>query len=99
MTDVKIATGLLVDAFQNRYDDAILITGDADQKPAIEHVRKLYPTKNVYVCFPPSRKSYDLRAIATGVLVANEESFRKSQFDNVVTTSPGRTVTKPPSWR
>ena len=99
MTDVKIATGMLVDAFHNRYDDAILVSGDADQKPAIEHIRKLYPSKNVYVCFPPARKSYDLQTVASGIIPVIEEHFRKSQFDAVVTTSPGRSVTKPPSWR
>jgi uncharacterized LabA/DUF88 family protein len=99
MTDVKIATGMIVDAFQSRYDDAILVSGDADQKPAVDHVRKLFPDKNIYVCFPPSRKSYHLEAAATGVITAHEENFRKSQFPQVVTTAPGRSVTKPPSWR
>lgn len=99
MTDVKIATGMLVDAFQDRYDDAILISGDADQKPAIEHIRALYRSKNVFVCFPPARKSYDLQTVASGIISTTEEMFRKSQFDNVVTTSPGRSVSKPPTWR
>lgn len=99
MTDVKIATGMLVDAFHDRYDDAILVSGDADQKPAIEHVRKLYPKKNVLVCFPPARKSYDLQTVASGIVAVTEETFRKSQFETVVITSPGRSVTKPASWR
>jgi uncharacterized LabA/DUF88 family protein len=99
MTDVKIATGMIVDAFQNRYDDAILVSGDADQKPAIDYVRKLFPDKSAYVCFPPSRKSYHLETSATGVITAHEENFRKSQFPQVVTTSPDRSVTKPASWR
>jgi uncharacterized LabA/DUF88 family protein len=99
MTDVKIATGLLVDAFQDRYDDAILVSGDADQKPAIDHVRRIFPDKRVYVCFPPSRKSYDLERSASGVITATEESFRKSQFPVVVTTAANRSVVRPGSWR
>jgi hypothetical protein len=35
---------------------------------------------------------------ASGVISATEH-FRKSQFPVVVSTAPGRSVTKPPSWR
>lgn len=99
MTDVKIATGMIVDAFQDRYDDAILVSGDADQKPAIDHITRLFPKKKVYVCFPPSRKSYDLEKAATAVIGALETNYRNSQFPVVVSTSVGRSVTKPGSWR
>jgi len=98
MTDVKIATTMLVDAFQNRFDDAILISGDADQKPTIEEISRLYPSKRVYVCFPPSRKSYDLERAAYGRIDAMEEHYRKSQFAPVVDTAAGRTVTRPDKW-
>lgn len=100
MTDVNIATHLIVDAYQGRFDDAILISGDADQRPALEAVIKLFKPRGtrVFVCFPPSRKSYDLESAASGIINATEEQFRKSQFPIVVDTAKGRTVTKPTSW-
>jgi Protein of unknown function DUF88. len=98
MTDVNIATHLIVDAYQNRYDDAILMSGDADQVPSVTRVRQLFTDKRVYVCFPPSRKSYDLERAATGLVVATEESYRKSQFPIVVDTAKNRTVTRPDKW-
>jgi uncharacterized LabA/DUF88 family protein len=98
MTDVNIATNLIVDAYQDRYDDAILMSGDADQVPSVTRVRQLFTDKRVYVCFPPSRKSYHLEGAATGVVVANEENYRTSQFRQVVDTAKGRTVTRPNKW-
>lgn len=98
MTDVHIATRLVADAHRNWYDDAILVTGDSDQVPAVKHVRALFPEKRVLACFPPSRKSYHLESVASSVVEAMEENYRKAQFDTVVETSPGRTVTRPSKW-
>ncbi len=48
--DVKIATDLLVGAYENLYDDAIVISSDTDLIPAIQKVKEL--GKNVeYVGF------------------------------------------------
>ena len=42
MTDVNIATHLIIDAFQDRYDMAMLISGDSDLVPPIKAVHSLY---------------------------------------------------------
>ncbi|KKR97453.1 MAG: hypothetical protein UU49_C0030G0007 [Candidatus Magasanikbacteria bacterium GW2011_GWC2_41_17] len=48
--DVKIATDLLVGAYENLYDDAIVISSDTDLLPAMQKVKEL--GKNVeYVGF------------------------------------------------
>lgn len=48
--DVKIATDLLVGAYENLYDDAIVISSDTDLLPAMQKVKQL--GKNVeYVGF------------------------------------------------
>jgi Uncharacterized conserved protein len=39
--DVKIATDLLIGAYENYYDEAILISSDTDLIPAIKQIRKL----------------------------------------------------------
>lgn len=39
--DVKIATDLLVGAYENLYDEAIIISSDTDLIPAMEKVKKL----------------------------------------------------------
>lgn len=40
-TDVNLAVDMLVDAFHNRYDKAVLLSGDSDFIKAVEEVRKL----------------------------------------------------------
>lgn len=48
--DVKIATDLLVGAYENLYDDAIVISSDTDLLPAMQKVKEL--KKNIeYVGF------------------------------------------------
>jgi hypothetical protein len=46
-TDVNIATELLVDAFQDKFDTAILVTADADLTAPIVAIRKLFPQMEI----------------------------------------------------
>jgi uncharacterized LabA/DUF88 family protein len=97
MTDVNIAVQMMSDSYRNQTDELLLVTGDADQRPAIERVGALFG-KPVHVCFPPKRKSYDLEKAATSCFWAPEEAYRKSQFPVVVDIPGGFTVTKPSTW-
>jgi hypothetical protein len=65
-TDVNIAVNLICDALEDRYDTAILITGDSDLVPAVEAVRKLTPQKRIVIAFPPNRRSDELATISGG---------------------------------
>ena len=65
MTDVNIATELLTDAFQDRFDTAMLISGDSDLTSPIRTVRQVFPEKRVVVAFPPERQSVELAKAAS----------------------------------
>lgn len=56
-TDAAMSTEILSDFFLNNCDAIIIVGGDSDQIPVIEKIRALNPAKDVYVIFPPSRKS------------------------------------------
>lgn len=56
--DVKIAMDLLLDAIDDRYDTALLVSSDADFVPAVQHVRKL--GKRVVYCRFPQPCTNDL---------------------------------------
>lgn len=43
MTDVNIAVNMMIDAYQNAYDSALLISGDSDLVPPIELFRLAFP--------------------------------------------------------
>jgi uncharacterized LabA/DUF88 family protein len=97
MTDVNIATHMFVDAMKDRMDDAILVTGDSDQRPTVDALRKVF-NKRVIVCFPPRRYSKNLEDGASESFFAPEEHYRKSQFPQVVDVAGGFTVVKPDRW-
>jgi uncharacterized LabA/DUF88 family protein len=59
-TDVNIATALICDALEEKYDTAIIVTGDSDLVPAIEAVKTLRPDKRFVAAFPPNRYSKEL---------------------------------------
>lgn len=68
--DVKIAIDLLVNAFKDNYDVAILISNDADFIPAIEEVQKI--GKSVYYVGFSKMKSYHLKKICDKTIKINE---------------------------
>ncbi|MGH7453413.1 MAG: NYN domain-containing protein [bacterium] len=98
-TDVNIATELLVDAFQDRFDIAILVTADADLTAPIVSIRKLFPNKSVILAFPPKRHSYELRNVASGVYYIGEDKFRKNLLPEKVVTQSGFALQRPDKWK
>ena len=45
MTDVNIATQLIVDAFTDQFDTAIIISGDSDLVPPVQSIKLHLPNK------------------------------------------------------
>lgn len=98
-TDVNIATEVMVDAFQNNFDTAILVTADADLTAPIIAIRKLFPDKSLIVAFPPKRHSYELKNIASGVYYIGEEKFASNLLPEKVTTESGYAIERPEKWK
>ena len=98
MTDVNIAVAMLSDAYHDRFDTAILVSGDSDLTAPILEIRQEYPLKRVVVAFPPDRHSKRLRDIAPWIVVP-EQSLRRSQFPDVMTLPNGSSVFRPPAWK
>ncbi len=57
-TDVHIAARLVADAYENKYDRAILITADSDLAPALNIVKAAFPRKELFVVAPPGRYNH-----------------------------------------
>ncbi len=67
-TDVNIALYLLRDAQQDRFDRAIIVSGDSDLAPAVRMVLSLYPDKSIRILAPYGRRySMDLVNAAGGL--------------------------------
>lgn len=98
LTDVNIATRLLIDAFQDEFDTAYLVSGDSDLSPPIEAIRSHFPGKRVYVAFPPKRHSNHLKSLAHNHFRINETMLRASQLPETVTTPAGAILSRPERW-
>lgn len=99
MTDVNIATELLVDAFQDRFDTALLVTADSDLAGPITRLRQLYPAKRVVVVFPPDRASKRLEQLASATLHLGRGVLSRAQLPDPVTKPDGFSLQRPASWK
>ena len=98
MTDVNIATDLLVGAFEDRFDTAILVTGDSDLVPPVRAVLKRWPHKRILIAFPPKRDSFDLRNAASGPFQIRKRALREAQLPDPVVGPGGREFRRPDEW-
>lgn len=99
LTDVNIATRMIEDAVLDRTDWIYLMTGDADQAPAIRTLRTLAPEKGVRVIFPPRRHSTELEKVANdylGPLV--HRKIKPHVLPDTITLPDGRKIHKPANW-
>lgn len=98
MTDVNIAVELVVDAFTDRFDTALLVSGDSDLTAPVETVRRLFPQKTVIVAFPPERTSKRLEKAATATFIIGRKKLADSQFPDQVGKADGFVLQRPQKW-
>lgn len=99
MTDVNIAVEMLSDAFQDRFDTAILISGDSDLCGPIAKIREMFPKKRVVCAFPPNRVSSELKKFASAYFMIGRAKIRRSQFPLEVRSNSGYTLRRPAEWK
>jgi len=98
MTDVSIAVQILIDAYENNYDTALLVSGDTDLIPAVKAVKRLFHDKKVIMAFPPARYCSEFEGIADGCMVINERICRKSLLPDIVERPDGFQLKRPTEW-
>lgn len=95
-SDVNIATHLLVDGFQGRYDIAAMITNDSDLKLPVEMVRNILK-KPVGIICPHEHPSRELKKVATFFKTIKPEIYKECQFPESFADKNGK-VHKPKEW-
>lgn len=98
MTDVNIATAIMVDAFQDNYDTAMLISGDSDLTPPIREVHRLFNNKRVFIAFPPKRHNSSMALVAKGSEIIGRKKLVDAQFDEEVESKIGYKLKRPKEW-
>jgi len=99
MTDVNITIEMLTDAFQDRFDMALLLSGDSDLTPVVRAVLNLFNHKRVIVVFPPERSSKSLKQAASGYFHVNRPMLLHSQFPDEIIKPDGYVLRRPAEWQ
>jgi uncharacterized LabA/DUF88 family protein len=96
-SDVNLASYLLLDAFRNAYDTALVISNDADLKTPINITRHDLG-KQVVVAIPGTIRQIPKSALPADAFVRIDKAHLKScQFASTLTDAHGA-ITKPASW-
>lgn len=98
MTDVNIAAQLLSDADEDKFDTALVISGDSDLTTPIKMVLERFPNKRIIVAFPPGRHSDQLRRTASVCFTIGEAKLRQNRLPNTITTKTGHQLHRPTQW-
>lgn len=99
MTDVNIATAIIVDAYKDTYDMAMLISGDSDLTPPIKAVHTLFTQKRVFIAFPPKRHNSSMALVARGSMTIGRKKLLDSQLDEEVLSRTGYKLRRPTEWK
>ena len=98
MTDVNMAVEMMTDAMQDKFDTAFLISGDGDLTGPVRAIQNLFPSKKVFVMFPPKRFSHDLSKVASAFATIGERRIAKSLFPKQIILPNGYKIDSPPRW-
>jgi len=97
-TDVNLAISLFSLAIENRYDTALVITGDSDIIPSIKAVRKMFPAKRIGVAIPIGREAEEIKNVASFYVRLKEKQFKTSLFPDEIDIGDGQKLVKPSTW-
>src|SRR5262245_49218029 len=99
MTDVNIAVRLLADAFEDRFDMALLLSADSDLTTPVQQVLSRFPEKRVVIAQPPGRNSTSLCRAASGYFTIGEVKLRRAQLPSSIVRCDGHPLARPDHWR
>ena len=96
-SDVNLATYLLMDAFDNLFDVAVIISNDSDLKEPISQVRNRFGKKIGILAPDGARISRALLPLAHFIKPIRSGALTKAQFPSAMSDSIGA-FQKPVGW-
>jgi uncharacterized LabA/DUF88 family protein len=97
-TDVNIALRLFELAVQDRYDKAVIVSGDTDLLPAVKVVQRTFPAKKIGVVIPIGRASEDFKKQADFHHKMKVAHLTAARYSDPVTLKDGTTLACPTTW-
>ena len=99
-SDVRIATTMIADMYQQKCDLSILISADSDLVPPIERIKELNPAHKIVIFFPPNRFSFNLKKWSNGTKVLiNKNLYESCMLPEKVMLSDGYELCRPEKWK
>jgi len=100
-SDVRVATGMLVDMFSQRCDITIVVSADSDMIPSVEIIKSFNPTHPVHAFIPPNQKSFALVSKCDTIvwLSRYKARFVQSMLPDEVLLENGYVLRRPENWR
>ena len=96
-SDVNLASHLLLDAFQNHFDVAAILSNDSDLVEPIRIVSQIL-NKPVGLLSPVANPTRDLGQVASFIKRISISDLAASQFPDPVIRADGNALHKPASW-
>lgn len=98
-TDVNIAIHLLKLAIEDRYDTALVLSGDSDLIPSVKAVKSTFASKRIGVVIPIGRRAEELKMECDFHIKLREKNLAKCLFDDPITLLSGTAIHKPIDWK
>jgi uncharacterized LabA/DUF88 family protein len=99
-SDVNIATHMMRDAYENRFDIAYLVSCDSDFVPPVKAICDMNPPKTVAVAFPPGQGlSKELQEAASFSFIITTNKIKTSWLPDVITKPDGTSIVIPDEWK
>jgi len=96
-TDINIAITLLADAVEDKFDTALLLSGDSDLAPVTEKLHTLCPGKKIGILVPKWQPANHVKQHADFHKTIQAKDFKKSLLPEQVTYN-GNAITAPVGW-
>ncbi|PCI36347.1 MAG: NYN domain-containing protein [Elusimicrobia bacterium] len=98
-TDVNIAIEVFRASMKNKFDQAIIVSGDSDLIPSIRAARSAFPTKKFGLIIPIFRRAEDLKQSVHFHQKMKRKHLESSQFVDVINLPDGTQLQRPSSWK
>ena len=96
-TDINIAITLLGDAVEDKFDTALILSGDSDLAPVSTKLRQLCPAKKIGIIVPKGQSAMHLKHHADFFKKIQTKDLKKSLLPQQVVYN-GKPITAPPGW-
>jgi uncharacterized LabA/DUF88 family protein len=96
-TDINIAITLLADGVADKFDTALILSGDSDLAPVTTKLKQFCPGKKIGIIVPKGQSAMHLKLHADFFKTIQTRDLKKSLLPEQVIYN-GKLITAPEGW-